>query len=49
MADTSRGDYVASRLTIVIHTGDGAAAVEQLEIVTSGKVGPAKFVWVHAE
>ncbi len=36
-------------LTIASHTGDGSAAVEQLEIVTAEKVSPAKFVWVHAQ
>src|SRR6185295_8817123 len=36
-------------LAIASHTGDGAAAVEQLEIVTAEKVSPAKFVWVHAQ
>jgi phosphotriesterase-related protein len=36
-------------LTIASHTGDGAAAVEQLEIVTAEKVSPAKFAWVHAQ
>jgi len=36
-------------LTIASHTGDGAAAMEQLEIVTNEKVSPAKFVWVHAQ
>jgi phosphotriesterase-related protein len=36
-------------LTIASHTGDGAAAVEQLEIVTGERVRPAKFVWVHAQ
>ena len=43
---------IASRetgLTIASHTGDGAAAVEQLEIVTAERVSPAKFVWVHAQ
>ena len=35
--------------TIASHTGDGAAAVEQLEIVTAERVSPAKFVWVHAQ
>jgi phosphotriesterase-related protein len=32
-------------LTIASHTGDGAAALEQLEIV--GR--PSQFVWVHAQ
>jgi len=43
---------IASRetgLTIASHTGDGAAAVEQLEIVIAGSVHPEKFVWVHAQ
>jgi phosphotriesterase-related protein len=31
-------------LTIASHTGDGAAALEQLELVD-----PKKFVWVHAQ
>jgi phosphotriesterase-related protein len=47
-----RAAAIASRetgLTIASHTGDGAAAVEQLEIVTAERVSPAKFVWVHAQ
>jgi phosphotriesterase-related protein len=36
-------------LTIASHTGDGAAALEQVEIVVSEKAGPSKFVWVHAQ
>lgn len=36
-------------LTIASHTGDGAAALEQLEIVAAENVGLAKFVWVHAQ
>jgi phosphotriesterase-related protein len=36
-------------LTIASHTGDGAAAMEQLEVVTAERVSPAKFVWVHAQ
>lgn len=48
----ARAAAIASRetgLTIASHTGDGAAAVEQLEIITAEKVSPAKFVWVHAQ
>jgi phosphotriesterase-related protein len=47
-----RAAAIASRetgLTIASHTGDGAAAVEQLDIVTEEKVSPSKFVWVHAQ
>lgn len=36
-------------LTIASHTGDGTAALEQVEIVVAEKVNPAKFVWVHAQ
>jgi len=36
-------------LTIASHTGDGQAALEQLEILASVGVNPAKFVWVHAQ
>lgn len=36
-------------LTIASHTGDGDAALEQLEIVTAAKLAPSKFVWVHAQ
>ena len=36
-------------LTIASHTPSGAAALEQLEILASEKVQPAKFVWVHAQ
>jgi phosphotriesterase-related protein len=47
-----RAAAMASRetgLAIASHTGDGAAALEQLEIVAAGKVAPSKFVWVHAQ
>jgi phosphotriesterase-related protein len=36
-------------LTIASHTGDGAAALEEVEIVGSEKVSTSKFVWVHAQ
>ena len=36
-------------LTIASHTGDGPAALEQLEIVTAERISPVKFVWVHAQ
>jgi phosphotriesterase-related protein len=35
-------------LTLASHTGDGRAAMEQLEILESNRVQPSKFVWVHA-
>lgn len=39
----------ATGLTIASHTGDGAAALEQIDIVSSEKVPLSKFVWVHAQ
>lgn len=39
----------ATGLTIASHTGDGAAALEQLEILEAEKVAAEKFVWVHAQ
>jgi phosphotriesterase-related protein len=47
-----RAAAIASRetgLTIASHTGNGAAALEELDIVVSEKVSPSKFVWVHAQ
>lgn len=47
-----RAAAIASRetgLTIASHTGDGAAALEQLEIITGEKLDPVRFVWVHAQ
>jgi phosphotriesterase-related protein len=36
-------------LTIASHTGNGEAALEQLDIIQMRKVSPSKFVWVHAQ
>jgi phosphotriesterase-related protein len=36
-------------LTVASHTGDGAAAMEELEIFTSLGAMAGKFVWVHAQ
>jgi phosphotriesterase-related protein len=47
-----RAAAIASRetgLTIASHTGNGAAALEEIDIVVSEKVSPSKFVWVHAQ
>lgn len=35
-------------LTIASHTNSGAAALEEVEIVTAKGIAPSKFVWVHA-
>jgi phosphotriesterase-related protein len=36
-------------LTIACHTGDGKAALDELEIVTAERASPSKLVWVHAQ
>ena len=36
-------------LTIAVHTGDGLAALEQLEMVQASGLPPGKWVWVHAQ
>jgi phosphotriesterase-related protein len=36
-------------LTIASHTGNGIAALEQIEIVTGERLTADKFVWVHAQ
>ena len=36
-------------LTIAAHTGDGPAALEQLDLLASEQVEPGRFVWVHAQ
>ena len=47
-----RAAAIASRetgFTIASHTGNGPAALEQLEILATERVQPAKFIWVHAQ
>jgi phosphotriesterase-related protein len=47
-----RAAALASRetgLTVASHTGDGRAAMEELEIFGSLGGKPGKFVWVHAQ
>lgn len=39
----------ATGLTIASHTGDGAAALDQLAILQAARYAPAKWVWVHAQ
>ncbi len=36
-------------LTIASHTGDGAAALEQVRILREEGVHPSAFIWVHAQ
>lgn len=41
--------HLRSGLTIAVHTGDGAAALGQLEILREEGVDPSAWVWVHAQ
>lgn len=41
--------HLETGLTIGIHTGDGAAAFEQLEILKAQGVSPAAKIWFHAQ
>jgi len=40
---------LATGLTIAVHTGNGRAALDQLEMVQASRLAPAKWVWVHAQ
>jgi predicted metal-dependent phosphotriesterase family hydrolase len=41
--------HLATGLTIAVHSGDGQAASEQLEILKGVNVSPSARVWVHAQ
>jgi phosphotriesterase-related protein len=41
--------HLASGLTIAAHTGDGAAAFDQLSVLREEGVAPSAFIWVHAQ
>lgn len=41
--------HLQTGLTIAIHTGDGAAASEELEWLMSKGVAPDAMIWVHAQ
>nr|WKN40284.1 twin-arginine translocation signal domain-containing protein [Tunicatimonas sp. TK19036] len=36
-------------LTIAAHTGDAAAAMEEIQIIQEAGVHPSAFIWVHAQ
>ncbi len=40
--------HKATGLPIAAHTGDGIAALEEIDILDRGGVPPASFIWVHA-
>jgi len=41
--------HLKTGLTITVHSGDGNAAQEELEIFMAHGVSPEAFVWVHAQ
>lgn len=41
--------HLATGLTIAIHTGNGEAATEHLEILKAKGVSPSARIWVHAQ
>lgn len=41
--------HLRTGLTIASHTGDGTAALEELEILKREGVHPGAFIWVHAQ
>ncbi|MFI5153549.1 MAG: phosphotriesterase [Chitinophagales bacterium] len=49
MIDAAAITHLATGLTIGVHTGDGKAAEEQLEILKSRGVAPHARIWIHAQ
>ena len=47
--DAAAITHLATGLTIAVHTGDGNAAKEQLEILKNRGVAPSARIWVHAQ
>ena len=47
--DAAAITHLATGLTIGVHTGDGKAAVEQLEILKTRGVAPEARIWIHAQ
>lgn len=41
--------HLETGLTIASHTGEAAAALEQLDILKKNHVHPSAFIWVHAQ
>ena len=41
--------HLRTGMVIAAHTGDGLAAMAQLDVLKSHGVSPAAFIWVHAQ
>ncbi len=49
LVEAAARTHQTTGLTIAAHTGDAAAAREELEIVQAAGVHPSAFIWVHAQ
>ena len=49
LVEAAARTHAETGLTIAAHTGDAAAAMEELAIVQAAKVHPGAFIWVHAQ
>ena len=41
--------HLATGLTIGVHTGNGAAAVEEMDIIKSKGLSLSSYIWIHAQ
>ena len=49
LVEAAAQTHAKTGLTIAAHTGDAAAALEELEIIQSAGVHLSAFIWVHAQ
>ena len=49
LIDAAALTHLSTGLTIGVHTGDGAAAEEQLDILAARQVSPTARIWIHAQ
>ncbi|MGK2860309.1 MAG: phosphotriesterase family protein [Chitinophagaceae bacterium] len=49
MVEASAITHLATGLTIGIHTGDGAAAMEEMKILETNGVNAEAWIWIHAQ
>jgi phosphotriesterase-related protein len=49
MVEAAAITHLATGLSIGIHTGDGKAAMEELEIIESKGISAEAWIWIHAQ
>jgi phosphotriesterase-related protein len=49
MIDAAAITHLATGLTIGVHSGNGEAAMEELQIIKSKGVRPDAWIWIHAQ